>query len=100
MKVLHQKWLYVLADGILAVMTVYTAAVLRFAGSVYPEYWVAMPSVAVVAAGSLIIGGILWGTYNSLWNYMGFDEMFRQLGAACVSGLVLFIIKTVNMIKR
>lgn len=98
MKLLHQKWFYVLADGGLAILTVYMAAILRFAGVVYPLYWVHMPSVSVVAAGTLILGGLLCGTYNSLWSYMGFDEMFRQLGAACVSALVLFVIKLVGAV--
>lgn len=96
MKLLHQKWFYVVADGVLAVLTVYMAAILRFAGSVYPQYWMYLPSVAVVAAGTLILGGLLCGTYNSLWSYMGFDEMFRQMGAACLSALVLFTIKLVG----
>lgn len=98
MKLLHQKWFYVLADGVLAILMVYMSAILRFAGAVYPQYWIHMPSVAVVAAGTLILGGLLCGTYNSLWSYMGFDEMFRQLGAACVSTLVLFIIKLVGAV--
>ena len=98
MKLLHQKWFYVVADGILAVLTVYMSAILRFAGTVYPQYWIHMPSVAVVASGTLILGGLLCGTYNSLWSYMGFDEMFRQLGAACVSTLVLFIIKLMGAV--
>ena len=98
MKLLHQKWFYVLADGSLAVLTVYMAAILRFAGVVYPEYWIHMPSVAVVGAGTLILGGLLCGTYNSLWSYMGFDETFRQMGAACVSALVLFVIKLVGAV--
>lgn len=98
MKLLHQKWFYVLADGILAVLTIYMAAILRFAGAVYPHYWIHMPSVAVVAAGTLIFGGLICGTYNSLWSYMGFDEAFRQIGATCVSALVLFIIKLIGAV--
>ena len=98
MNLLHQKWFYVLSDGILAVLTVYMAAILRFAGVVDPRYWIHLPSVAVVAAGTVILGGLLCGTYNSLWSYMGFDETFRQMGAACVSVLVLFLIKTVGVI--
>lgn len=98
MNLLNQKWIYVLVDGLLAVLTVYMAAILRFAGVVSHEYWVNMPSIAVVAAGSLAVGGLLCGTYNSLWNYMGFDEMFRQLGAACISALVLICIKLVGTV--
>lgn len=98
MKLLHQKWFYVLADGILSILTLYMAAILRFAGFHYEEYWIHMPSVAVVAAGTLILGGLLCGTYNSLWSYMGFDETFRQLGAACVSALVLFVIKLIGAV--
>ncbi len=93
MKLLHQKWVYVVADGVLAILAVYVAAILRFAGIVAEEYWVNLPSIAVIAAGTMIVGGLLCGTYNSLWNYMGFDEMFRQLGAACLSALVLLMIK-------
>ena len=98
MKLLHQKWFYVLSDGILAIVTVYIAAILRFAGIDASHYWVHMPSVAVVAAGMLILGGLLCGTYNSLWSYMGFDETFRQLGATCVSALALFMIKLVGAV--
>lgn len=98
MKLLHQKWFYVLADGVLAVLTVYMAAILRFAGMIDERYLIHMPSVAVVAAGTLILGGLLCGTYDSLWSYMGFDEMFRQLGAACVSALVLFVIKLIGAV--
>ena len=98
MKLLHQKWFYVIADGLLAILTVYTAAILRFAGFHHEQYWMYMPSVAVVAAGTLILGGVLCGTYSSLWSYMGFDETFRQLGAACVSALVLFIIKLIGAV--
>lgn len=99
MKLLHQKWFYVVADGVLAVLTVYMAAILRFAGVVNPIYWIHLPSIAIVAAGTLILGGLLCGTYNSLWSYMGFDEMFRQLGAACVSALVLFIVKLIGAVS-
>ena len=56
MNLLNQKWIYVLVDGLLAVLTVYMAAILRFAGVVSHEYWVNMPSIAVVAAGSLVVG--------------------------------------------
>ena len=98
MKLLHQKWFYVLADGILSILTFYMAAILRFAGVIDPVYLIHMPSLAVVAAGTLILGGLLCGTYNSLWSYMGFDEMFRQLGAACVSALVLFVIKLIGAV--
>lgn len=97
-KLLHQRWFYVVADGILAIVAVYTSAILRFIGLNEPRYWISMPSVAIVAAGMLILGGFLCGTYNSLWRYMGFDEVFRQLGATSVSVLVLFIIKLVGAV--
>lgn len=97
-KLLHQKWFYMIADGILAIVAVYAAAILRFIGLYEPRYWISMPSVAVVAAGMMILGGFLCGTYNSLWSYMGFDEVFRQMGATCVSVLSLFIIKVVGAV--
>ena len=96
MKFLHRKWFYVAGDGIWAVLSLYMAAILRFAGPIHPEYQADMPSVAVVAAGTLIVGGFLCGAYNGLWVYMGFDEAFRQLGAAMFSGLCLFIIKIIG----
>ena len=96
MKVLHKKWFYVTGDGIWAILSLYVAAILRFAGPIAPDYLQDMPSLAVVAAGTFIIGGFLCGSYNGLWNYMGFDEAFRQLGAAMFSGLCLFIIKLIG----
>lgn len=93
MNILHRKWFYMIADGVIAVAAYYMAAILRYAGPIPQEYLTGMPAVAAVAAGTLIVGGLLCGTYNSIWTYMGFDEMFRQAGATGVSGLVLLMVK-------
>ena len=82
-----------MADGLIAVAALYAAAILRFAGPIAPDYLQNMPAFALVAAGTLIVGGFLCGTYNSLWTYMGFDETFRQVGATAFSGLIFMLIK-------
>ena len=93
MNILHRKWFYMIADGLVAVVAYCCATVLRFAGPIPEFYQQGIPVTVVVAAGTLIVGGLLCGTYNSIWTYMGFDEMFRQAGATAVSGLVLFLVK-------
>ena len=93
MNLLHRRCFYVVADGLIAVAALYAAAILRFAGPIAPDYLQNMPAFALVAAGTLIVGGFLCGTYNSLWTYMGFDETFRQVGATAFSGLIFMLIK-------
>lgn len=96
MKHNYNKSLFLFIDGMLAATSLLLAAFLRFDGRIAADYLAGLPLHSVIAAGSVMVLGLLCGAYNSIWTYMGFNEVFRQLAVALLSGFVFLAIKAIG----
>ena len=85
--------IYLCADILLAIFSIYAAAWLRFDGNISPGYyqmvWISIP----ISATTILFFGRIFGTYKSILQYLGFSDAFRQLLACAASTSIFFILK-------
>ena len=84
---------FIIIDAILSVAAVYLATLLRFEGSIPPEYQMHLLRYYPIAAVTIVIAGMAFGTYQSVLQYIGFADAFRQIAASFFSAAVFLFIK-------
>ncbi len=90
---------FILGDIVLSAAAVYFAVWLRFEGQIAAVYRDLLNVYYLIAACSIVPAGFLFGTYQSVLEYIGFVDAFRQIGAVTVSAGVFFIIKYTGLLQ-
>lgn len=99
MKRKHVQLTYILGDVALGVISMLLAIVLRTEGvfSLLGPY--DLPLYLITAPVTLVAASFALGTYNGIWLYMGFSDVFRQFFSAGISGLVVVILRLSNLVE-
>jgi len=88
-----KKTAFLFVDIVIVFVSYWVAAYLRFEGEIPAD---APPQIMLCVAISVVtaaILGVIFGCYNDLWQYAGFEVMFRQGVVSAISVAVLLIIK-------
>jgi len=87
----RNQLLFAIIDAALSLVSIFSAVWLRFEGLIPLEYQTRLPAYYIIAAVTIIAGGAFCGTYQSVLQYLGFADAFRQI-VACLSSAVVFLI--------
>jgi FlaA1/EpsC-like NDP-sugar epimerase len=90
---------FIIGDAVLSALAVYFAVWLRFEGQIAPEYSHLLGAYYLIAICTITPAGFLFGTYQSLPEYMGFVDAFRQIGAVTASAAIFFILKYTGLMQ-
>ena len=85
--------LFALLDAILSVAAIFLAVWLRFERHIPPEYQLHLLRYFPIAAMTIVIAGMAFGTYQSVLQYIGFADAFRQIAASMFSAVMFLVIK-------
>jgi FlaA1/EpsC-like NDP-sugar epimerase len=89
----YKQLLFLLADITIVISSYWLAALLRYEGGIPAEavqrLWLGT-SISIFAA---VLLSVLFGCYDSLWQYAGFETIFRQGVVAALGTAALLIIK-------
>ena len=89
----HKRLVFFLADIFIVAAAYWLAAFLRFEGAIPADALQGLIVYTVVAAVVSMFLSVVFGCYNSLWQYAGVEVMFRQGIVAALSSLVLLILR-------
>ncbi len=98
MKRKHLQWSYIFGDILLAVVAVFMAMLLRTEGEFSMLTQASIRLYAVCAPITLVAASFALDSYSGIWAYMGFSDVFRQLSSACISGLILLIMRLLGIV--
>ncbi|MEL7622554.1 MAG: nucleoside-diphosphate sugar epimerase/dehydratase [Clostridiales bacterium] len=90
---------FIIGDILLSATAIYFAVWLRFEGLIAAEYQPLLGLYYLIAACTIVPAGFLFGTYQSMLEYMGFVDAFRQIGAVTASAAVFFVIKYTGLLQ-
>ncbi|MCL1849277.1 MAG: polysaccharide biosynthesis protein [Clostridiales bacterium] len=93
----RNQFLFIIIDAGVSLASILAAVFLRFEGLIPPEYQEHLLRYYPIAAISIVLGGAAFGTYQSVLQYMGFADAFRQFSACAVSSMLFFVIKYTGM---
>ena len=93
MNLKYKKIIFILVDVIIIIFSYWLAAFLRYEGEIPID---AIQKLSLYTVFTLFISiflSIIFGCYNSLWQYAGIEVMFRQGIVSALSVTVLLVIK-------
>ena len=100
MKFRGKRLAVVVLDMLACVLALGLAVWLRFDGKIpemyTPDLFFTYCGIAMV---SVVAAGFILGAYNSLWEYVGFSEMFRQFFIVMLSGFVFLVVKLLGLVE-
>lgn len=85
--------LYLLGDVVLSGLAIYLSIWLRFEGYVRHDFTANMAFFVITAILSIVLSGLICGSYSGLWEYWGLSDTLRQFICASISGMVFLFIK-------
>jgi FlaA1/EpsC-like NDP-sugar epimerase len=89
----RNRLLFIIIDAAISLLSIFLAVWLRFETLIPLDYQQQLQVYYPIAAGTVVMAGIAFGTYQSVLQYMGFTDAFRQIAVALSSAIVFFIIK-------
>jgi len=92
-KLKKNQLLYLFGDIILSGLAIYMATWLRFEGYIRADYVENMGFFIITAVLSIVLSGLLFGSYSGLWEYWGLSDTLRQFICSSISGMVFLAIK-------
>lgn len=93
MKIKFKQLIFLFADIVLVTGSYWLAALLRYEGEIPAEALQRLLFGTSVSVFSVVLLSVLFGCYSSLWQYAGFEAIFRQGIVAVLSSSVLLILK-------
>lgn len=100
MKEKRLQWEYLLGDLIIGILAMFCAVLLRLEGQLF-GFGVDIHALLLyltVAPLTLAAASFALGTYNSIWAYMGFSDVFRQFFSSAISALCLLLLRAVGLL--
>ncbi|MBE6764321.1 MAG: polysaccharide biosynthesis protein [Clostridia bacterium] len=98
MGIRRHQFVYVICDAVLSMAAIFAAVWLRFEGYIPAYYLNNMGIHFLIAAATIILSGILIGSYVSIWAYISVEEILRQGFCAMFSGAVFLVIKYTHLL--
>ena len=80
----------ILLDSVLIAVAFYCAFLLRFDGSIPPEFITTYQMTLGVVIAARVAGFLLFGVYKSTWEYAGILDLYRVLGGVAVSSVAIY----------
>ena len=93
MKIKYKQLLFLLADISIVAGSYWLAAFLRYEGVIPPEAIQRLLLGTSIATFATVIFSVVFGCYDSLWQYAGFETIFRQGIVSALNVSVLLIVK-------
>jgi len=93
MRLKQKKIAFFLGDIVIVISSYWLAAFLRYEGNIPVNELQHLTFCTAIALSSAIILSVIFGCYGSLWQYAGFETMFRQGAMAGLSAAVLLAVK-------
>lgn len=87
------KLTYALLDILLCAFSLCLAVYLKHDGTIPEEYLRHLPVYALIGCPSVLIFGVLLGSYSGIWKYMSIMDAVHQFFVGILSGAVFGIIK-------
>ncbi len=91
--------LYLFGDIILSGLAIYISTWLRFEGFIRYDYVENMGFFILTAVLSIVLPGLLFGSYSGLWEYWGLSDTLRQFICSSISGMVFLFIKYTGLYR-
>ncbi|MFI3228253.1 MAG: nucleoside-diphosphate sugar epimerase/dehydratase [Clostridia bacterium] len=88
-----KKFIYLILDIPVVVISVVIAAMLRFDFTLPTEYYAYIIEFIPIATVSTIFFGLIFGSYNNMLSYFGFSEIFKQFVVSMSVGAVFLVLK-------
>ena len=94
------QWGYLIGDLLLAVLAVLVAVLVKLDGHLVLDGFKTGDLILYLTAApvTLVLASIALRTYNGIWAYMGFSDVFRQFGSAAISGACLLLLWAVGLL--
>ena len=89
----RNRILFIFIDALVSLAAIFLAVWLRFEGLIPVEYQQQLLLYFPVAAATVVLGGAACGAYQSVLQYIGFADAFRQFAACLMSAAVFMLIK-------
>ena len=89
----YKRFLFLLGDIVIVFVSYWVAAFLRYEGAIPVDAPPLIMLCTAISIFSAVILSFIFGCYNDLWQYAGFEVMFRQGIVAAISGAALLIVK-------
>ena len=89
----RNRILFIFIDALVSLVAIFAAVWLRFEGLIPAEYMQQLLCYFPIAAATIVLGGAVFGAYQSVLQYIGFADAFRQFAACLVSAAVFMLIK-------
>jgi len=93
MKIRYKQLIFLFADVVLVAGSYWLAAFLRYEAAIPDEAVQRLLLCTAILIFSGVLLSVIFGCYDSLWQYAGFETIFRQGIVAVLSSSVLLIIK-------
>jgi FlaA1/EpsC-like NDP-sugar epimerase len=93
MKIKYKQLLFLLIDVIIVIGSYWLAAFLRYEAAIPEEAMQRLFLGTSVSIFSCVVLSVIFGCYDSLWQYAGFETIFRQGIVAVLGSSALLIIK-------
>lgn len=91
--------IYIIGDILLSSLAIYVAIWLRFEGYIRADYVRNMGFFVITAVVTVVLSGILVGSYSGMWEYWGLSDTLRQFICASISGIIFLFIKYSGLYK-
>ncbi len=88
-----RQLIYLFGDLIIVVIAFYLAALLRYDGQIPQEAVTSIFAAISISMFGVVFFSIILGCYSSLWMYIGFESVFKQVLVCVLTVCALLIIK-------